>query len=330
MRNLVRYIMIFAVLSLTTFVAKAQDQAIYNHYISNQGVLNPAYTGSRDAISGLLVFRSQWTGFKGAPYTGAINVHGPITSIKSLRNVGVGVVITEDHIGFTNQLEIFAAGSYRLKLNNKMNLHLGLQLGGKNVIIDGSKAVLVDYGDPVFDGRISKFGFNFGFGGYLYTSRYFVGLSIPRFFTTQYKADKEEIKNTIRFQDLHSYVYGGYVFDVNDVKFKPTSLIRVVPGAPLEIDLSCMVKPVKEQQLWVGISYRTVSEAVFLAEYQFGKVSGSKGRGKQNSMTWGVRYSFDYSISEIRKYATVGSHEVGVFIDFTPKKSPSMRSMRYF
>ena len=61
MRSIVRYIMIFAVLSATTLV-RAQDQAVYNHYIANQGVLNPAYNGSRDVISGLLLFRSQWTG----------------------------------------------------------------------------------------------------------------------------------------------------------------------------------------------------------------------------------------------------------------------------
>ncbi|MCQ2203795.1 MAG: PorP/SprF family type IX secretion system membrane protein [Bacteroidales bacterium] len=330
MRDLVRYIVILAVMGVTTLVVRAQDQAVYNHYISNQGILNPAYSGSRDAISGLLVFRSQWTGFKGAPYTGAVNVHGPITSIKALKDVGVGVVVSNDHLGFTNNFEFFAAGSYRLKLNNKTNLRLGLQVGFKNILYDGTKAIITHPNDPLFlKEKVSKFGFNTGFGAYLYTAKYFVGLSVPRFFTNKYNSNKQEIKNTVSFKDLHSYVYGGYVFDVNDIKIKPTALARVIPGAPLTMDISCSVKPIKNQELWVGFSYRTVSEAVILAEYQVGKI-GSKKSNKKSSSTWGVRYSFDYSISDIRKYATVGSHEIGVFMDFTPKKSPGMRSIRYF
>lgn len=314
MRSIVRYIMIFAVLSATTLV-RAQDQAVYNHYIANQGVLNPAYNGSRDVISGLLLFRSQWTGFKGAPYTGAFNMHGPITSIKSLRNAGVGVVLTEDKIGFTNQLEFFVAGSYKLKLDNRNTLSLGLQLGFKNIVYDGKKAVLVDYGDPVFDGRVSKFGFNFGFGAYLYTTKYFAGLSIPRFFVNKYNSDKQEIKNTVSMKDCHIYAYGGYVFDIDDIKFKPTALMRIVPGAPLTFDVSCEVMPVKN--LWVGVSYRTVTDVVFLAEYQINK-------------RLGVRYSFDYPINDIRKYTVAGSHEIGIQFDFQTKRAPGMRSIRYF
>ncbi len=209
MRELVRYIVLLSVLGLAT-IAKSQDQAVYNNYISNQGILNPAYNGSRDVISGLMVFRTQWTGFKGAPYTGALNIHSPLDKMKNknLRNVGVGVVIAEDHIGFTNQFEFFAAGSYRLKIDNKNTISLGLQLGFKNIVYDGKKANTVDYGDTVFDGRVSKFGFNFGFGAYLIADKYFAGVSIPRFFVNKYNSNKQEIKNTSEFHDMHTYIYG--------------------------------------------------------------------------------------------------------------------------
>lgn len=326
MRNIVRYIVLSAVLGVTSMV-RAQDQAVYNNYISNQGILNPAYNGTRDFISGLMVFRSQWTGFQGAPFSGAVNIHSPLDKVK---NLGAGLVIAEDHIGFTNQFEVFAAGSYRLQLDKKNTLALGLQLGFKNIVYDGTKAITVDYGDQVFDERISKFGFNFGFGAYFYSEKYFAGLSIPRFFVNQYNTNKQEIKNTVKFSQLHSYIYGGYVFDINDVKIKPTGLFRIVPGAPLEIDVTCSAMFVKN--LWVGLSYRTVSDMVVLAEYQFGSSGNDKStKGKKGkTMTWAIRYSFDYSISDIRKYAVAGSHEIGVQFDFQTKKRPGMRSIRYF
>lgn len=311
MRKLVRYIVAVAFCGMAS-LGHAQDQAVYNNYISNQGILNPAYNGTRDIISGLIVFRSQWTGFTGAPYSGALNVHTPLDKVK---NLGVGLVLTEDHLGFTNQLELFVAGSYQLKLDKRNTLALGLQLGFKDIVYDGTKAVLADYGDPVFDGKISKYGFNFGFGAYFYSSKYFAGVSIPRFFANKYNSDKQEIKNTVSFRDLHTYLYGGYVFDIEDVLVKPTGLIRIVPGAPLEFDITCNVMFVKG--LWLGLSYRTVTDVVFMAEYQLTK-------------QWAIRYSFDYPISEIHKHAKFGSHEIGVQFDFSTKKRPGMRSIRYF
>lgn len=303
---------ITCILCATTLLVRAQDQVVYNNYVATQGILNPGYNGTRDVISGLFLFRTQWTGFKGAPIDCALNVHSPLNKVK---NMGVGVVLNEDHVGFTNNIEFMVAGSYRLKLDKSNTLSLGLQMGFKNVVYDGTKAVTVDYGDPMFENRISKFGFNFGFGGYLYSKKYFAGLSIPRFFTNKYNSDKQEIKNTVSFRDLHIYVYGGYVFDIEDIKVKPTALFRMVPGAPMSIDLTLNVMPTKN--LWLGLAYRTVSDLIFICEYQINKRVG-------------LKYSFDYPLSGISQYTIAGSHEIGIQFDFAAKRRPGMRSIRYF
>lgn len=310
MIRLLKYMVLFGSLSLP-FYARSQDQAVFNHYVSNQGILNPAYNGTRDIISGLLVHRSQWLGMKGAPMSDALNVHAPIEH----SDLGVGIVLLNDNIGFTNNLEFFAACSYKLKLDRKHTLSLALQLGFKNVIYDANKAVTVDYGDPVFDGKISKFGFNFGFGAYWYANNYFAGLSVPRFFSNKYNSDKQEIKNTVEIKNIHTYLYGGYVFDINDLKVKPTGLLRIVPGAPLQLDVSCQV--LLMEKLWLGLSYRTVTELAFLSEYQLNK-------------RFAIKYSFDYPLNSISKYAKLGTHELGIQFDFSLNKRPGMRSIRYF
>lgn len=290
----------------------AQDHVVFNNYVSYQGVLNPAYSGSRDVISALAVFRSQWTGFSGAPFTGALNVHGPIDKKKDL---GFGVLIQNDHSGFTNDLEFFVSGAYRIKVNKRIDCRLGLSVGFKNVIYNANKAVTVDYGDPVFDGKISKFGFNFGFGALLYSKDFFVGLSIPRFFANKYNSDKQEIKNTVSGKDLHMFLYGGYIFSVDDYKIKPAALFRFLPGAPLTVDISLSVLLAKK--LWIGLQYRTITDIIAFAEFQI-------------NQSWGVKYSFDFPLNDLKKYTVAGSHEVALSYDFQLKRRPGMRSIRYF
>ena len=111
------------------------------------------------------------------------------------------------------------------------------------------------------------------------------------------------------------YLYGGYLIDWDGVKIKPTLLIREVYGAPLQFDVSANV--LLADALWLGLSYRSVSEVVFLTEYIINR-------------QFTVRYSFDYSLSAISNYAKYGSHEIGIQFDFTFNKRAGMRSIRYF
>ena len=291
-----------------------QNQAQYNHYIANQGLLNPAYNGTRDVISGLVIHRSQWVGMKDAPMNQAINVHGPIEDT----NLGVGVVLENDRLGFSNNFNFMGAGSYKLKMGKSDFLSLGLQIGLTSSVYDGTKAITSTFGDPMFLRKESILGFNFGVGAYYYTEQYFAGFSVPRFFSPSFDSASDNdgtFKNTVSFEELHSYWYGGYIFDWGDVKVKPTTLIRTVVGAPLTFDVSCNV--LLNERVWVGASYRSISEVVLLADFIINR-------------QWSVRYSFDYSLSKLRKYGQFGSHEIGLQFDFSFNKRAGMRSIRYF
>ena len=158
---------------------KGQSQSQYNNYIGNQGLLNPAYNGSRDVISGLMVSRNQWVGMNGAPMNQALNVHGPIEDT----DLGVGLVLENDHLGFSNIFNFMGATSYKLKLDNQQKfISFGLQMGLTSSVYDGTKAITNTYGDPMFLGKESNLGFNFGVGTYFYNTNYFAGFSIPKFF----------------------------------------------------------------------------------------------------------------------------------------------------
>ncbi len=290
-----------------------QDMAQYNHYIANQGLLNPAYNGTRDVISGLLINRNQWIGLEGAPMNQSLNVHGPLEDT----NLGFGISIMNDMIGFSRTTDAMIAASYKLEIDRRRFLSLGLQVGASSIVYDGTKAVTDQNRDPVFAGKQSKIGLNVGFGAYLFEEDYFVGFSVPKMFSNNFDEANETFKNTLDFQNMTMYLYGGYVFDWGDVKVKPTLLFREVYGAPLQFDVSGNV--LLMETLWLGLSYRSISDVVFLAEF------------KPNPKSpYTFRYSFDYSLSSLNQYAKIGSHEIGIQFDFTFNKRAGMRSIRYF
>lgn len=291
----------------------AQDATQYNHYIANQGLLNPAYNGTRDVISGLLIGRNQWIGFDGAPMNQSLNVHGPIEDT----NLGVGIAIMNDIIGFSNTIDALGSASYKLEIDRYSFLSLGLQLGISSHVYDGTKAVTEEYGDPAFDGKVSKIGVNVGFGSYYYAENYFIGFSVPKMFTNDFDEDDNTYVNTLDFNSMTMYLYGGYVFDVNDIKVKPTLLFREVSGAPLQFDVSCSA--LLMETMWLGLAYRSTSDIVFLAEIR-----------PNNKSPYTFRYSFDYSINSLSDYAQYGSHEIGIQFDFTFNRRAGMRSIRYF
>ena len=307
-----RYVILVTLFVVFGLSLKAQNQYQFNHYIADQGLLNPAYNGTRDIISGIIVHRNQWLGLKGAPMNQALNVHGPIEDT----NLGVGLAIVNDHIGLSNTLDAFAACSYKLQLDkNSRFLSLGLQLGASSLVYDGTKAQTSDPQDPVFDSKESKIAFNVGFGAYFYSDTYFAGFSIPKFFSDQFDTNANQFKNTLDPKNMHMYLYGGYVFELEDVRIKPTLLMRQVYGAPLQFDISGNVMFM--DRLWVGLSYRTISDVVFLGEYII-----------NDQFT--VRYSFDYPVNELNQFNNYGTHEISLQFDFSFNKRPGMRSIRYF
>ncbi len=312
--NFLTKVFLISVIISISGVGNAQDITQYNHYVANQGLLNPAYNGTRDVISGLIIGRNQWVGFEGAPMNQSINVHGPIEDT----DLGVGLSIMNDVVGFSNTIDAMAAVSYKLQLDRRGTfISFGLQLGVSSHIYDGTKAITEQYGDPIFFGKESNFGLNVGFGSYYYGENYFAGFSIPKMFSNQFDEANQALKNKLDLKNVTMFLYGGYIFDWQDVKVKPTLLFREIYGAPLQFDVSGNV--LLMETLWLGIAYRSISDLVFLAEVKPNKKS-----------PYTFRYSFDYSLNSLNKYAKFGSHEICIQFDFTFNRRAGMRSIRYF
>ena len=163
-------------LSGTSLVSLAQQVPMYTHYMYNTLVVNPAYAGSRDALTVTTLHRSQWVDFKGAPLTQTVTLHSPLRNEK----LGLGLSLMNDKIGPVNNTSAFVNFAYRLKLNEKSKLAFGLS-GGVNLLQSNLTSVDLDVNnDPVFLNNINnKVNPNFGFGLYYSRARFYAGVSSP-------------------------------------------------------------------------------------------------------------------------------------------------------
>ena len=301
--------MLILLFVLSCLYAIGQNYKQYNHYIANQGLLNPAYNGTRESLSGLLVSRNQWIGIEGAPVTQAFNLHSPLSS----SNLGLGLCITNENIGATHMIDLYGAISYKVYLTDDFILSLGVQGGINSFSLDQSEIISMDSTDPVLIGS-SNSTMNAGFGSYVYSDKMFVGLSIPEFFTNEYDTKIGEYLKTFDYKNIHYYLYGGCVFEFDTYAIKPTILSRFVYGAPIEIDMTANFLLLN--RVWLGLSYKTSNELAFLLDFLIDK-------------RFSIRYSYDYPFSSLNQVKNYGSHEVGIQFDFSFGKTV-MKSIRYF
>lgn len=258
-------ILLLAIIISSTFVvdSEAQQDAQFTQYMYNTMSVNPAYAGSRDAISILGLHRSQWVGLDGAPKTQTLNIHSPIGESKK---VGLGLSIINDKIGPTNETQFDIDFSYTINTSDLGKLSFGIKGGGH--ILDVAYSELNQYngGDNLLQSDIeNKFSPNFGIGMYYrQADRWYLGLSVPNLLETKH-FDENSLSEAK--ERLNYYLIGGYVFDLNpDLKLKPAFLLKAVTGSPLQADLSANF--LLREKLTLGVAYRWDAALSGLVGYQ--------------------------------------------------------------
>jgi type IX secretion system PorP/SprF family membrane protein len=103
---------------LTVNTATAQYDGLFTQYMFNEMFINPAYAGSKEAMSATLVHRQQWVNFPGRPVTTSFSAHGPLMENK----MGVGLSFLNEKIGVLSRNLIYGTYAYRLKV--KENAYL--------------------------------------------------------------------------------------------------------------------------------------------------------------------------------------------------------------
>lgn len=310
MKQVLKYLFIPLIILTGSNVFGQQDPQ-FSQYMFNPLGVNPAYAGSREALSAVLVHRSQWVGLDGAPNTQTFSIHSPLKN----KNMGVGLQVFNDQIGPKNTVGAIASYAYRIKLG-KGKLGFGLGAGIYNYQFNWDKIDYKDKQDALpNNGRENFSAPTFDFGLYYHTNTFYAGLEVDHLNQSDLAILDSAISSTdVARQYSHMTAIAGKAFVLNDkITLKPSVLIRATENGFGHADINASV--LFDKKLWAGVSYRTGYGMVMILEYNI----TDKLR---------VGYSYDYMMGQQNLSAT-GSHEIMLGYDFNIFKS-KLASPRYF
>lgn len=303
-----------AIAFASVFSAKAQQDPQYTQYMYTMNVVNPAYAGSKESISGGLLYRAQWVDIEGAPKTGTLSISSPVG-----KNVGLGLSAISDKIGPVEETNVYGDFSYTLNLGGEHRLALGLKTGvtfqNVGLFSDIGNGYVPSTSDVAFKENSSNTFFNFGTGLFYYTDKYYVSFSVPNMLKNSYLQvtdSGQERKFSSNVQ--HYFLSGGYVFNLSDnTKLKPSFMMKSAFDAPTSLD--------------VALNF------LFFEKFEIGgtyRLDDSVGAMVNYAITPGLRigYAYDYITSDLN-VTTTASHEVMLLFDLNFRKKVSV-SPRFF
>jgi len=306
-------IIIFVVFSYASFEkVLAQTEPMYSQYMYNMLVVNPAYAGNREALGLNFFQRNQWVGLRGAPRTTSLSIDQSINEGK----LGLGIQMYNDQLNVENASGVNAFLSSRIKVSDNGILSAGLSVGLMNYQFN-SLEVRNRYStdDKSFLTLIPpQWNPSVGFGLFYNSDQFYVGISSPSVLKSRLAKIENLISGLIKTDDFHLFTTMGYVFKINDeFNLKPSTMIKMVSGAPIEFDFNTNIW--LKDLLGLGVSYRTGDAVLGMAEFQA-------------SSNLRIGYAYDMPFSPLKAY-TRGSHEIMIRYEWGSSKS-KIKSTRYF
>jgi len=172
--------------------------------------------------------------------------------------------------------------------------------------------------DPVFMSNINNHVTpNFGFGAYYSRERFYAGISVPNLLQNSYSVSNEaNVSTLIAKEQRHYYFIAGTMLRLTDnLAFKPTTLIKLTSGAPIEIDITPSFVIMKK--LTLGAMYRSGDA-----------VGGLVGLDITEQLHIGYSYDWSYGLRTFTY--NQGSHEILLRYDFITINKQQIHSPRYF
>ena len=270
-------------------LVRAQQDPLYSQYMFNMLAVNPAYAGSADIFTTMILSRPQWVGFPGAPSTQTLLAHTPLKA----KGVSLGFSLLNDRIGPTRQTGAYLDFAYRIRTGKASRLAFGLK-GGANLYqadLAALRTVDPDAANASVSGKLLP---NFGFGLFWHSPTYYVGLSTPKLLQNEIDAiPAAGIVTAV--ERRHWFLTAGCVLPIDrSIKFKPSVMARMVEGAPISVDVNASF--LFRERIWLGAMYR------------LGNAFGVLGQYQVNDQLR-IGYAFDLTTTRLGAY-NAGTHEV--------------------
>ena len=194
-----KLIFIWALLAFHQVIS-GQQLPLFDQYLYNKFLINPAQAGSDGYTSFNLTTREQWVGYSGAPRTFAVSgqyrimkksfhlkrtIFNNVTfSSATAGRVGLGGYIFSDRNGLIKRTGFQGAYSYHLWLQPYTQLSMGIALTGYHFIINADEHNFQDPSEPWLNNNLRRGVFipDADFGIYLINPRFDAGFSALQLF----------------------------------------------------------------------------------------------------------------------------------------------------
>lgn len=308
----------------------AQQEPVFNQYMMNTYLLNPAVAGYEGVVDVSLTGREQWIGYSERPRTYALsfqmrlfednNVYrarrGRGRSVRRGRStfnfldvikegsMGIGAYLFNDVNGRMRRTGMQGSYAYHIVADGIM-----YSLGVSLMIVQFKANVQPeDLYDPYIDDPLvlagsvnSKFAPDGNVGFMVSSEDFFAGVAVNSLFQNSFQFGYGNPNMAYRM--LRQYhVLGGYRYHParSDFALEPSVMLAMNERLHWTLDINC--RAYYQDNYWGGLSFRTMSNLVFMAGMSY------------KQLYFG--YAFDYAIVRPKTVGKFGSHELMVGVRF--------------
>jgi type IX secretion system PorP/SprF family membrane protein len=283
--------LLYISLLVASWNVQAQLDPLYNQYLMNQAMVNPAYIGVHNMGHISAITRGQWVGVDGAPYTHTLSLYNSVSDHSSF-----GLLFVKDNFGINNNTDILVSYAYKMDLGGNSSLSFGLQ-GGPSMFVQDFTKLNVEVGDdPAVGSGINRVTqTNFG-AGLMYANDFFyLGVASPRM--TNALVEQDGILIT-EYKPSYNLTSGILLKPTDVIQIKPSTLIRYQDGE-LAIDLNGQM--LINEKVWLGVSSRNFS-------------SGGVSFMYKHLYIYHFGYAFEFPFNAIGR-GNYGIHELMFSVD---------------
>jgi type IX secretion system PorP/SprF family membrane protein len=321
-KKMMKRTLILNILILTCKLLVAQEFVVYNQYINNPFLYNPAWAGSTNYDELRCSYREQWTGITDAPSTQTISFQ------KKLNKVGLGAYLYHDKNGRTGYQGLEIAYSYHIEFSKyesvkKQNmLAFGLSLGMHHYKVDLNSLMAENIDPALVSANNSAYVPSMNFGIVYRNGNYSLGLSATQL-----------LSKSVRFGDFEAesvkpatyYLYNSYDLKISSLFILCPSLLAKYNGnneKQFDISLKTTYKGPFNTELWLSGTYRRIMDASLGASNAAVPSCGVLF----NKLYFG--YMYELGLSEIRSFNN-GTHEITIGYNFIGTRGRNLKNPAY-
>ena len=330
-RLFVRFLLLllFPLLSCTT--THAQQQGMYNQYLTNLFYVNPAFAGVDGIMEFSLMAREQWLGYAQRPRTYSLNFQmnlldnpllGTSFEMKSVRrgsnarsfgevlekaSMGAAGTVFGDINGLVRRTGLQGAYSYQILMGNWL-VAAGLGVSFMQYKVNVLPKDLFDpnMDDPLIAAGKPNQGYapDFNIGAMASNGTIWAGLSMNALMQNALQFGTYNKDNAYK-QLRQIYAVGGYNLDLRPgLVFAPSALVTFNSAWQWNADV--LLRVAYQNRFWGAVGYRTLSDMVVMGGIRYGRLS--------------FAYAFSYTIAAPQGINRFGTHEFVVGFRVMAKK----------